>query len=64
LTEEQKTGKPAREIDDSGVWPGVVVTGVSAGEFWSAEPEHQDYLQHNPNGYTCHFERPDWTLPG
>ncbi|EPJ2984126.1 peptide-methionine (S)-S-oxide reductase MsrA [Klebsiella pneumoniae] len=66
-TEEQKqqANQLIREIDDSGVWPGVVVTEVEqAGEFWSAEPEHQDYLQHNPNGYTCHFERPDWTLPG
>lgn len=53
-----------REIDASGRWPGVVVTEVEqAEEFWSAEPEHQDYLQRNPNGYTCHFERPGWQLP-
>lgn len=53
------------DIDASGNWPGKVVTEVEdATTFWSAEPEHQDYLQHNPNGYTCHFERPDWTLPG
>lgn len=51
------------EIDASGKWPGKVVTEVTdAVEFWSAEPEHQDYLQRNPNGYTCHFERPDWVL--
>ena len=52
------------EMDSSGIWPGVVVTEVeNAAEFWSAEPEHQDYLQHHPNGYTCHFERPEWQLP-
>lgn len=52
------------EMDASGVWPGKVVTTVeNAVTFWSAEPEHQDYLQRNPNGYTCHFERPDWILP-
>lgn len=51
------------DIAASGSWPGKVVTEVDdASHFWSAEPEHQDYLQHNPNGYTCHFERPDWTL--
>lgn len=51
------------DIDTSGKWPGKVVTEVDdAATFWPAEPEHQDYLQHNPNGYTCHFERPDWTL--
>ncbi|HCM9149294.1 TPA: peptide-methionine (S)-S-oxide reductase MsrA [Enterobacter roggenkampii] len=53
-----------REMDASGRWPGVVVTEVEqAAEFWTAEPEHQDYLVRNPGGYTCHFERPDWTLP-
>jgi peptide-methionine (S)-S-oxide reductase len=40
------------------------VTEVApAGDFWEAEPEHQDYLLANPGGYTCHFVRPDWTLP-
>ena len=53
------------EVDASGVWPGKVVTELSeAGDFWEAEPEHQDYLQRYPDGYTCHFVRPDWKLPG
>ena len=52
------------DVDASGLWPGKVVTGVTpAGDFWEAEPEHQDYLQRIPNGYTCHFVRPDWVLP-
>ncbi len=52
------------DVDASGLWPGKVVTEVApAGDFWEAEPEHQDYLQRNPFGYTCHFLRPDWTLP-
>ena len=56
--------KLIREIDNSGRWPGTVVTEVEEAQaFWAAEPEHQDYLARNPNGYTCHFERPDWTLP-
>ncbi len=51
------------EVNASGRWPGKVVTEVkAAGAFWEAEPEHQDYLEHYPNGYTCHFPRPDWTL--
>lgn len=51
------------EMDASGVWPGKIVTQVvPAGDFWNAEAEHQDYLQKNPYGYTCHFERPEWTL--
>ncbi len=52
------------DVDASGLWPGEVVTEVAAvGEFWEAEPEHQDYLEHYPNGYTCHFPRADWRLP-
>ncbi|WP_417736785.1 peptide-methionine (S)-S-oxide reductase MsrA [Rosistilla oblonga] len=52
------------DVDASGIWPGKVVTEVEpAGDFWEAEPEHQDYLLRNPNGYTCHFLRPDWVLP-
>src|SRR5690554_4778459 len=51
------------EIDQSGLWPGKVVTEVEpVGDFWEAEPEHQDYLQHYPTGYTCHYIRPDWKL--
>ena len=52
------------DVDTSGLWPGKVVTEVApAGPFWEAEPEHQDYLQKYPHGYTCHFVRPDWKLP-
>jgi peptide-methionine (S)-S-oxide reductase len=52
------------DVNASGLWPGKVVTEVSAvGPFWEAEPEHQDYLERIPNGYTCHFVRPDWKLP-
>lgn len=51
------------EMEASGVWPGNIVTEiVPAADFWDAEVEHQDYLQKNPSGYTCHFERPDWKL--
>jgi peptide-methionine (S)-S-oxide reductase len=52
------------DVNASGLWPGKVVTEVkAAGPFWQAEPEHQDYLQRYPNGYTCHFVRPNWVLP-
>ena len=52
------------DVEASGLWPGKVVTEVSpAGDFWEAEPEHQDYLERYPNGYTCHFVRPQWKLP-
>lgn len=52
------------DVNASGLWPGQVVTKVSpASDFWQAEPEHQDYLVKHPNGYTCHFPRPDWKLP-
>jgi peptide-methionine (S)-S-oxide reductase len=52
------------DVNASGLWPGKVVTEVEpAGPFWEAEPEHQDYLQRIPNGYTCHWIRPDWKLP-
>jgi peptide-methionine (S)-S-oxide reductase len=52
------------DVDASGLWPGKVVTEVApAGPFWEAEPEHQDYLQRYPNGYTCHYPRANWTLP-
>ncbi|MFL6416288.1 MAG: peptide-methionine (S)-S-oxide reductase MsrA [Bryobacteraceae bacterium] len=51
------------DVDSSGVWPGKVVTEVTqAGPFWEAEPEHQDYLERFPNGYTCHYVRPNWKL--
>lgn len=52
------------DVDASGLWPGKVVTEVEpVSEFWDAEPEHQDYLERIPNGYTCHFPRPNWVLP-
>ncbi len=52
------------DVNASGLWPGKVTTEVkAAGPFWQAEPEHQDYLQHFPNGYTCHWVRPEWKLP-
>ncbi|MCR9239629.1 MAG: peptide-methionine (S)-S-oxide reductase MsrA [Alphaproteobacteria bacterium] len=52
------------DVDASGLWPGKVVTEVEpVSDFWEAEPEHQDYLERIPNGYTCHFVRPDWVLP-
>jgi peptide-methionine (S)-S-oxide reductase len=64
--EEQKrvANETIADVEASGIWPGKVVTEVSAaGPFWEAEPEHQDYLERYPNGYTCHFIRPDWQLP-
>ncbi|MET0319660.1 MAG: peptide-methionine (S)-S-oxide reductase MsrA [Duganella sp.] len=52
------------DVDASGLWPGKVVTELApAGPFWQAEPEHQDYQERIPNGYTCHYVRPDWQLP-
>jgi peptide-methionine (S)-S-oxide reductase len=52
------------DVEASGLWPGKVVTEVApAGPFWEAEPEHQDYLERYPNGYTCHFPRAGWVLP-
>jgi peptide-methionine (S)-S-oxide reductase len=66
LTEAQKAEalNTIADVDASGLWPGKVVTEVrAAGPFWEAEPEHQDYLERIPNGYTCHFVRPNWKLP-
>lgn len=52
------------DVEASGIWPGKVVTEVDpVSGFWEAEPEHQDYIERIPNGYTCHFVRPDWVLP-
>jgi peptide-methionine (S)-S-oxide reductase len=64
----QQQHETAREtiadVEASGLWPGKVVTEVEpAGDFWEAEPEHQDYLERYPDGYTCHFVRPGWKLP-
>jgi len=63
--EQQKIAQDTiADVDASGLWPGKVVTEVvPAGEFWEAEPEHQDYLERYPEGYTCHFVRPGWKLP-
>jgi len=63
--EQKRTAEDTiADVDASGLWPGKVVTEVArAGAFWEAEPEHQDYLERYPNGYTCHFIRPDWRLP-
>lgn len=65
-SEEQKriAHETIAEVDATGLWPGKIVTEVvPAGDFWEAEPEHQDYLERRPNGYTCHYIRPDWVLP-
>jgi peptide-methionine (S)-S-oxide reductase len=65
-TDEQKriAEDTIANVNASELWPGKVVTEVvPAGTFWEAEPEHQDYLERLPNGYTCHFIRPDWSLP-
>lgn len=52
------------DVEASGIWPGKVTTEVApVGDFWEAEAEHQDYLERYPNGYTCHFIRPNWVLP-
>jgi peptide-methionine (S)-S-oxide reductase len=52
------------DVNASGLWPGKAVTELApAGDFWEAEAEHQDYLERIPNGYTCHYVRPDWKLP-
>jgi peptide-methionine (S)-S-oxide reductase len=66
LNEEQRdiAEDTVADVDASGLWPGKAVTEIApAGPFWQAEPEHQDYLEKVPNGYTCHFIRPNWRLP-
>ncbi|HEY4083790.1 MAG TPA: peptide-methionine (S)-S-oxide reductase MsrA [Burkholderiaceae bacterium] len=66
-TSEAQKAEAERTIQDvnaSGLWPGKVATELEpVSDFWEAEPEHQDYLERLPNGYTCHFVRPDWVLP-
>jgi peptide-methionine (S)-S-oxide reductase len=65
-TDEQKSiaQDTIADVNASGLWPGSVITEVvAAGPFWEAEPEHQDYLERYPHGYTCHFVRPEWKLP-
>jgi peptide-methionine (S)-S-oxide reductase len=63
--EQRKTAEDTiADVNASGLWPGKAVTEVvPVGPFWEAEPEHQDYLERYPNGYTCHFPRPNWKLP-
>ena len=62
--QKQEALRAIADVDASGLWPGKVVTELApAGAFWEAEPEHQDYLQNYPTGYTCHFVRPGWVLP-
>jgi peptide-methionine (S)-S-oxide reductase len=62
-TQHQTAKALIAEMEASGKWPGKIVTEVvPAGDFWSAEEEHQNYLQKHPYGYTCHYERPKWTL--
>jgi len=63
-TQKAEAERTINDVNASGLWPGDVVTEVEpVGAFWEAEPEHQDYLERIPNGYTCHFIRPDWVLP-
>lgn len=51
-----------KTLDTSGKWPAKIVTEVvPAQTFWLAEDFHQDYLQKHPDGYTCHWIRPNWT---
>src|ERR1700743_2252429 len=63
--EQKRTAEETiADVDASGIWPGKAVTEVvPAGPFWEAEPEHQDYLEKYPEGYTCHFVRPGWEVP-
>lgn len=62
--QEAMARRTIADVEASGLWPGSVVTEVEpVGDFWEAEPEHQDYLERIPNGYTCHFPRPGWVLP-
>lgn len=62
--QRQEAIKTIADVNASGIWPGTVVTELEpAGDFWEAEPEHQDYLERIPSGYTCHFARKDWILP-
>ena len=62
--QRQVAEETIKDVDASGLWPAKVVTELApASDFWEAEPEHQDYLERFPNGYTCHFVRPGWKLP-
>lgn len=62
-TQKETANNLILELDATGKWPGKIITEVvPATDFWTAEKEHQDYLQKNPYGYTCHFERPEWSI--
>ncbi|MCP5282512.1 MAG: peptide-methionine (S)-S-oxide reductase MsrA [Rhodoferax sp.] len=62
--QKEEAERTIADVNASGLWPGKVVTELApAGAFWEAEPEHQDYLERYPNGYTCHYPRAHWTLP-
>jgi len=66
IDDDQKAvaGDTIADVEASDLWPGKVVTQVEPVDaFWEAEPEHQDYLERIPQGYTCHFPRPGWALP-
>ena len=54
--EEKKDAEDfIRIVDESGRWQDPVVTTLEPlKRFWRAEEYHQDYLQKNPGGYTCH----------
>lgn len=58
-TEQKLTAESVKsKVDGSGKWARPIVTAiVPATEFFNAEDYHQDYLQKNPNGYTCHYWR-------
>ena len=63
-TQKEVAEDTIADVNASGLWPGKVVTELApVGDFWEAEPEHQDYLERYPHGYTCHFARPGWKLP-
>lgn len=63
-SQKAEAERTIKDVDASGLWPDKVVTAVEpVGDFWEAEPEHQDYLERIPNGYTCHYVRPNWVLP-
>ena len=63
-TQKGEAIRTIKDVDTSGIWPGKIVTQIEpVGDFWEAEPEHQDYLERVPNGYTCHYIRPNWILP-
>ena len=62
--QQAEAQRTIKDVNASELWPDTVVTEVAeASDFWEAEPEHQNYIERIPHGYTCHFIRPDWVLP-